>query len=555
MFTPMKSWILAGLAAWGIAAAAEMPPVENAIPGPVSNLEEPENRNFPGSLKLAISATTEKAQAHTLQGLNYLHGGWEFEASRHFAAAMREDPECLLAHWGMVMCLISPSPETDDARIAAADRFLALIDAGNGSELERGYAFGLVKYLQEGPAAAANAFKKVAEKFPNDLQASIFAALFGRTGYSELGDATPDQMEAENLLASLVEKHPDNPVPLHALLLIRAEAPDLTESLPLARKLTQLSPDFPPYFHLLGHYEWRSGNHGRAASAFGRTTTLFENWRTSAGVSLADCPEWVKAECYRIVALSSKGDFETSYAASRRVAEIPLPDKRPGSPGARMLLWEARTLPARLLLKRGLPGNTQEAFHSLPKPEELKPTLATSLASWWIDGLRIALDAKGLAETGDLEKAKVTAAALARHGTAMANLQGAAAQGGERSSWNRSFRALEVLASEINGRVALAGPENAQGSAYNWFRSASDRQFPASALYPPPLLTPMTARVGEYFMIVNRPKDAVEAYQEALERFPNDIDTLKGLQKAYEAAGMAKEAQETATHVQQLEQD
>ena len=51
------------------------------------------------------------------------------------------------------------------------DRLLDLVEQGKGTELERGYAYGLIKYIEEGPAGAANAFRKVAEKFPNDLQA------------------------------------------------------------------------------------------------------------------------------------------------------------------------------------------------------------------------------------------------------------------------------------------------------------------------------------------------------------------------------------------------
>lgn len=551
----MKLWLTAWIAAAAIGLAADMPPVEKAIPSSVKALGEPHNLEIQGSLQMAVTASTEKAQAHVLQGMNHLNGGWEFEASRHFAAAMKEDPECLLAHWGMVMCLLSPSPETDEARIAASERLMELINQGKGSELERGYAFGLVKYLGDGLNEAAEAFRKVSVKFPNDLQTAILAALFGRSGYDELGEPTPDQMKAEQSLEELIKKHPESTLPVHALLLIRAEAPDLRPSLELARKLTRMAPNYPPYFHLLGHYEWRCGEHGKAASAFGRAATLLERWREENKVSIADCPEWVKAECYRIVAVSSKGDFETAYAAARRVAEIPLPEKRYGSPGGRMLLWEAKTLPARLLMKRGLPGNTDEAINSLPTPAILKPTREASLASWWIDALRLSLDAKRLAEHGKLEEAKVTAAVLAKHGAAFSGLQGAASQGGERSAWTRAFRATEVLASELNGRIALASPKSAQGSAYNWYRSAADRQHHASLLFPPPILAPMTARVGEYFMIAGRPKDAVDAFKEALHQFPNDIDTLKSLQKAYEGAGMAKEAGETAALIGTLEQD
>ena len=563
MVQAMKRWILAWFAVGSLVMAAEKPPAANeaadklptvvgAIPGPVKALGPPIDMQSPGGIQMAVTASTEKAQAQVLQGLNHLHGGWEFEASRHFAIAMTEDPECLLAHWGMAMALLSPSPETDGARVAATERMLYLINEGKGSELERGYAFGLVKYIQEASTAAANAFRKVSEKFPNDMQSVIFVSLFGRSGYNEFGPL-PDQQVAEDRLLDLIKKHPDSPVPLHALLLIRAEAPNLTSSLDLARKLTQLSPGYAPYFHVLGHYEWRCGEHGKAASAFGRAATIFDRWREENKASLADCPEWVKSECYRIVALSSKGDFETAYAASRRVAEVPLPAKRNGSAGTRMLLWEAKTLPARLLMKRGLPGNTNEAFHSLPTPDSLKPTLERSLAAWWIDGLRLALEAKRLAEAGKLQDAKVTAAVLSKHGESMSLLQEAAGKGGERSAWNRAFRALESIASEINGRIALAGPPVAHGSAYNWFRSAADRQQPATMLYPPPILQPMVGRVGEYYMLAKRPVDAVDAFKEALALYPNDIDTLKSLAGAYKAANLTKEAEETRALISKLE--
>lgn len=550
----MKWWLSAGLAlVAAFAGAEEMPPPEKAIPEIISKLPPPLDIPIEGGLTMAVSAATEKAQHHVIQGLNHMHGAWEFEAARHFAAAIKEDPECLLAHWGMVMCLLSPSPETDVARIAAADRMLALIDQGKGTELERGYAYGIVKYMQGGPMESAAAFRRVSERFPNDMQAAVFSAIFNRSGFNEFGEITPDQEEAEKQLKALIEKHPASPLPLHAYLLIHAEAPDLADTVPLARKLVQMVPNYPPYFHLLGHYEWRSGNHGKAASAFGRACTLFENWRTENNIPLADCPDWIKSECYRIVALASKGDFETAYAAARRASELPFPADRPGSAGARILLWEAKTLPARLLLKRGLKGNAVEALASLPTGDELKPTRQLSLAGWWIDALRLALEARRQAESGDLENAKITAAALAKHGDTFSKIQPEAAKGGELSAWNRAFRASEVLASELNGFIALAGPPAAHGSAYNWYRSAADRQRPATLIYPPAILGPMNSRVGDYFLFAKRPKDAAEAYLEALAAFPNDLDTLRSLVEAYTAAGMEKEAAETRAKLAELE--
>ena len=68
----------------------------------------------------------------------------------------------------------------------------------------------------------------------------MFAALFSRGGYDDVGDATPDQEAAEKSLLELIEKHPQSPVPLNALLIIRAEGPDLSG---LARTRPQALPD------------------------------------------------------------------------------------------------------------------------------------------------------------------------------------------------------------------------------------------------------------------------------------------------------------------------
>jgi tetratricopeptide (TPR) repeat protein len=528
------------------------PGVEEAIPDSVKALGEPAMLPFPNGIQMAVTSSSDKAQAHVNQGLNHLHGGWEFEASRHFAAAMREDPNCLLAHWGMLMSVLSPSPETDPARVAVTARMLDLVDAGQGTAMERGYAYGMMKYIEEGPGGAAKAFRQVAEQFPNDMQAGIFAALFNRGGYDELGDATPDQESAEASMEALIKKFPQSPVPLHALLVIRAEAPDLAPSVALARKLVQMSPEYAPYFHVLGHYEWRAGNHGKAASAFGRAASFFETWMRENKATVADCPGWVKSECYRAVALVSKGEFDTAYAAARQVAGTPIPPGRTGSPGGRMLLWEAQTLPARVLLHRGLRGNANEGLHSLPDPKELVKTRKDSLAYLWIDGLRIAMEARRLMDDDKISEANDAIAALALQGEAFAQAQGTAMQNGERSLWTRGFRGMEVLASDLRGRLAMVGPADRRGAAYNWFASATDRQHPATMMLPPVLLTPMSNHLGEYYLASKKPTEAVEAYERALAAYPNDMRGLEGLMKAYESAELPAKAEEVGKRIEAL---
>jgi tetratricopeptide (TPR) repeat protein len=510
----------------------DMPPVADCIPEPVSKLDPPIVFPFHKGLVTAVSAANETAQIHTVQGLNHLHGGWELEAMRHFAVAMNEDPRCLMAHWGMVMAMLAPSPETDTHRLATTNRLLELINDGEGTELERGYAYGLVKYIEEGPAGAAAAFRRVADKFPGEIQSEIFAALFGKTGYDSLGSATPDQEAAEDRLMKLVERAPKHALPLHALLLIRAEAPDLRPSLELARRLCQLVPDYAPYFHVLGHYEWRCGEHSKAASAFSRAASLYSIWMRENGTTPADCPGWVRAECYRVAALASKGDFENALASAEKIASTTVDPARPSAPGTRRLLWDAKTLPARILLRRAAPGDSAKALASLPAPEKGEAFREKSLSYWWVDGLRITLEAQRLLDTGHLAQATETISALTFHGQAMAKRQSIASAIGEQSDWRTSFHSLEMLAAELHGRLALAGPLAGHGSGFNWFRAAADRQKPATMLNTPAILTPMAMRLGDYHIARNQGHRAVTAYEEALAAFPGDTGTEERLAKA-----------------------
>ncbi len=544
------SWLV-GLT-WGIATAAEMPPVESAIPEPVKALGAPGTVEFKGGLLMAVSAADETVQKSVLLGLNHLHCGWEFEASRHFAVAMRGDPECLMAHWGMVMALLVPTPETGKARNAAAERMLELLDQGKGTKLERGYAYGLIKYLEEGPTSAAAAFHKVAAEFPNDLQAAMLAALFGRTGYDELGYPKPEQERAEAGLMKLMQAQPESLLPVNALLVIRAEGRDLKASLELARTLCRRAPDYAPFHHLLGHCEWRSGGHQAAALAFGRAASLYEGWMRSNKATIADCPEWARAECYRVVAMASMGDFETASAAAEELAATPVPEKRGTSPGVRMLLWETQTLPARLLMARGRPGDAAKALAALPNPDALKPHHADCMAHWWIDALRMILETQRLAEEGKLDDARKAQEALVFHGTRMAKAQDLALQIGERSAWTRAFKAMEVLAYETRGKLALAGPQNLRGSAYNWFRSAADSQRFAAMLYPPVVISPELARVGHFQLLDGKPAEALEVFEETLTIYPDDIAALEGKRQAQVALKQPDQAAATEARIKAL---
>lgn len=512
-------------------ADPEIPSVAACIPPWISASGKPSIFPFSNSLTLAIIAENETAQIHTLQGLNHLHGGWDFEASRHFAVAMQADPLCLMAHWGMIMSMLGTSPETDSYRLLTSQRLLELVESGDGSELERGFAYCLVKYIEEGPKGAEIAFHKVSEKFPNDIQSEIFASLFSRGGYDLMGEITAAQAAAEKRLLKLIERFPDNSLPLHAFLLIKAEAPELKSSLELAKKLCELTPKYPPYLHLLGHYQWRSGEFNDAASSFSLAEKYYSEWMKSNNITAADCPQWILTRSYQAIATASAGNFKDSIALATEISKTPLDAKRPLAPGNRQILWDAQTLPARIIMHRAGKTDPTEALLTIPSPKANEDFRKHSLSYWWTDGLRIVLQAQRMLNAGDLKSATETIEALGFHGASMAKQQSLASAKGEYAEWRYAMLNLEMLTANLRGHLAQAGPKENQGSAFNWFRAAADRQRAPTLMHPPLILTPMANHLGDYFLSRKQPEKALEAYQQAINQFPNEPSTLERIKK------------------------
>ena len=538
-----------------VPAAEEVPEVGKVISERLKDLPEPAPVPIPKGLMMAVTTSDPAAQKHVLDGLANLHGGWDFEAYRHFCAALKLDPDCLMAHWGVVVALINPEPDLLDERTAALQRMISLVDANVGTELEQSYAYGIALFFDKGSKAAADAFRKVSEKFPNDPQLKLLMAAFGRSGYDDNGKPNPDQEKSEALLDEMLIRDPDHPLYLYSYLTIRAEAPNLRGDLARAQRLCQLAPNYPPFLHLLGHYELRNGNAARAAEAFARSAELYRGWMKESKLDHADCPGWVKAECYRAAALASKGDYANALAVAKAIAAIEITPERANSEGGQIVMWEGRTLAARLLMRRGLPGDAALALNTLPDPEKQKAYGKRTHAVWFYQGLACALEARKNLEEGKPEEARKITDALTLHGEQMGKTRAAASAAGERSSWARGYTALEIAASEMRGAMAMAGGKEAMVSAFNWYRAALDRQTPPTMLMPPIALLPMETRLAEYYMARGENKQAIDILVEAQGKYTHDVEILGRLQKAMEKSGEKEQAKLVREQIERVKSE
>lgn len=529
-----------------------MPEVGEVISPKVAKLPAPTPPPMKGGVKMTVTALNREVQDSVCYGLTCLHAGWDFEAYRHFVIALKGDPDCLMAHWGVGLSLFHGSADMTSERDAALNRMLGLVDRGVGTDLEHRYVFGLAMLLKEGAQEAANVFSKAAAEYPNDPQLVLLQALLGRGGYDETGDATPDEEVAEKLVEGLIEKHPDLTYIKYALLSMRAEAPDLSGDLKMAREVCAESSEFPPYFHMLGHYEWRTGHLREAQAAFGWAGDAYAKWMRDTGLGPLDCPGWSKAETYRAVAMASKGDYETALAAAAAVAAVEVPAKSATSDGARMLLWEGKTLPARILLRRNGAGDLTAAKETLPSIETTKGLKETTLAVWSYQALANVIGAQLAMESKNREAAMLLVQDISRLGSSFVQTREVATGLGERSYWKRCFNGLETMSTELFGLMAMSGPEKDQGSAYNWFLSARGHQRRASLMMPPTVLMPMEVHISDYLSSKGDWEKAMEALEEGLKAFPNDYELLTRLEHVAAKAGKPERSAEAKAVLKKL---
>lgn len=548
--------ILIGMAMAGMLwGADDLPQVKDMMLPKLNGMPAVELNVVPGGITMAITASEEKAQKHVVQGLNLIHGGWDFEAYRHFIAALQLDPDCLMAHFGVVFSLLDTESEFMKPRMAAADRALALVQAEKGTELERGYVFAMTRLLEEGPKGAAEAFAQVSKKFPGDMQLKLFEVYFRRSGFDDYGLPNPDQKVAQDMVAALMKQQPDSPLLMHAWLMIRTENLDMKADLPMARRLCQMFPGHAPYLHLLGHYEWRCGHHREAATAFSRAGELYHAWLKNSGLTLADCPEWIRAEVYRTVALATSGDDDSALAAAQALAKVPLPQDRLKSPGAKMLWWEANTLQTRLLMRRCTAGDYARAKAALPSKEVVKAMSSHSKVAFFYQGLAMVLDAQIALAAKDMKRAEELMQALAMHLPLMEQIRPDTVKLGELSMFVRAYACLDIAIMQLKGDIAMSKGGTDAAAAYNWYSGAHERQLLATRMMPPSFLLPMNLPLARYYEGKKQFDRAKEMYQEGLQFWPRDLRLLESLQAMQVTAQDTAGAKATADIIQAVKQE
>ena len=222
-----------------------------------------------GTVHFATSCVAQ-AQPHFDRAVLLLHS-FEFgPAMGAFDEALKVDPACAMAQWGIALSRWSNpfavgtrAPRQLQQGLSAVERARAI---GARTERERAYIDAVAQlYVDAGRPQQArleayrDAMEALSRRHPEDIEAAIFFAL-SLTASEDLDDKTyASRLRAVGILAPLFEKYPDHPGLAHYLIHsydVPALAP---KALAAATRYAEIAPSAPHALHMPSHTFTRVG--------------------------------------------------------------------------------------------------------------------------------------------------------------------------------------------------------------------------------------------------------------------------------------------------------
>jgi hypothetical protein len=472
-----------------------------------------------GTVHFATSCN-EGAQKEFDRAVALLHSFQFSRAIDGFHATLQSDSTCGMAYWGVALSQWS-NP------FAAGMKDEGQLRAGRGSA-EQGKAVGAKTEREQAYIAAAgtlyhdfertpqqarvaayrDAMGVVASKYPEDHEAQIFYAL-ALAASEDLADKTyAARLKAGAMLDKLFEEEPSHPGLAHYIIHtydVPALAP---QALDAARRYAEIAPDAPHALHMPSHTFTRTGHWQESVESNVAAAAAARRERQTA--------EELHATDYLIYAYLQTGQDE---AAKRVLDSLPEIASRfdpkiviAGAGGPPAGYFALAAIPARYALERQQWKQAAEL-----KPRET-PFPYTEAMTWFARGL-------GAARSGQARAALESAAALRR-------IQERLVKAGE-DYWAQQVEIQQVA---VGAWAALAQAKNQE--ALRQMKAAAELEDATekSAVTPGPL-APARELLGEMFLGMNEPVQALKQFEATLQKEPGRFRALYGAAHAAQLSG------------------
>jgi len=485
-----------------------------------------------------------EAQAYFNQGYRL---GWGFnhaEAARAFRAAQEIDPSCAICLWGEAWVLgphINYPMDADaNARaIAVLEKAKSL--TARSEDVQAALVEALSRRHSPDPnadrkaldQAYADAMEAVQARFPHDPHVAVLTAdaLMNLTPWDYWADGgkTP-KGKTERIVALLegvlgkrqlgsLEPSPDHPGAIH-LYIHAVEASDRPErAAPDAARLESLMPGAGHLVHMPSHIWYRLGRWRESLDANIRAAAADEAQIGQGGASLLYSEAYYAHNVHFVmVSALSGGDGRTAVDAAHKLSSLVSDRAKREVPWTQPIA--AAPYNAHVLF------SAPETVLSLPAPEEDFPYVKAA----WHYARGVALARLGRADEARSEAAAIEALAQRPE---IVSLPEAGIPGPD---------VLSIAAREIEGRIAQRAGDLARAAAL--FAEAAAIQDRLPYMEPPYWYYPVHQSLGAALLAQGKASEARAAFQEALQRSPNNGWAAAGLLLAAQAQGDQKGLEE-----------
>jgi predicted Zn-dependent protease len=209
------------------------------------------------------------AQRRFDRGMRYQHSFWYNAAKEVFEEALKADPTCAMAQWGIALAYLdnphSPIPQSNLAPGLAAIQKAKAMNAK--TERERDYIDALaLMYVDHDKlshrqriSAFRDAQEKITAKYPDDVEAQIAYAITLNTSANPNDKTYAQQSKGAAILEPISQRLPQHPGVTHYLIHLYDYPQTAQKGLEAANRYAKVAPAAPHAQHMPSHIYTRVG--------------------------------------------------------------------------------------------------------------------------------------------------------------------------------------------------------------------------------------------------------------------------------------------------------
>jgi len=460
-----------------------------------------------GKVHFATSCN-DTAQRRFDRAMRYQHSFWYAESKEIYEEALKADPECAIAYWGIALALLNnphgavPTPNLP-LGLAAIEQGQAV---GAKTERERDYIDALsvmyVDYDKIPHQARVQSYLKkmaaLAAKYPDDDEAQIFYAITLNVAASPADKTYANQLKGAAILEPIWQRQPQHPGIAHYLIHLYDYPPIADKGIPAALRYSKIAPNAPHAQHMPSHIFTRVG--------YWKESIAANLASVQAAMASKESGDQLHGQDYLVYAYLQLGQD----AAARQVidqveATQPNPDVYAGA-------FAQAASPARYMVER---GDWKGAANLEVRPSKFPQTMAITYFA----------RALGAARSGDPAAARADVAKLSDI----------------RDSLREAKSDYWATQADVEAQVANAWVLYADGKYDDGLKAMSAAADAEDKTEKSPVTPGSLAPARELygFMLLDRgmAKEALAAFEATQAKEPNRFNGYAGAAKAAQALG------------------